>query len=121
MGLLARLSSSARDAPSEVEDIVEHLQRLLNTRKGDAPMDPEYGISDFNGVIHPDAIRALRQDIEKTIEKYEPRLERVRVTNSSQEESLVLRLDIVARTKSQRGTLRLRTDLLPGGVVRVRR
>lgn len=119
MGLLARLSSTSSSDLSPLADIIEHLQRLLNTRKGDAPMDRDYGISDFNGAMHPDALRALRKDIERTIEKYETRLERVRVTDKSAKESLVLELDIVGRLRDGR-TLRLRTDLLPGGEVRVR-
>ena len=71
--------------------VVSHLENLLNTRRHieTAPADLRqinkslfvYGLKDFTGE-NPNSImikQQLRQDIEKTISKFEPRLKNVRV------------------------------------------
>ena len=71
--------------------VVRHLEKLLNTRRYIETTPAElreinkslfvYGLKDFTGE-NPNSImikQQLRQDIEKTISKFEPRLKNVRV------------------------------------------
>lgn len=83
-----------------VASIVRHLERILNTRWGSAQIADDYGIPDFTDLRSglPDAIRDLERAIRNTIQKYEPRLEAVRVKFIPQEETmLAVSFQIVAR------------------------
>lgn len=72
----------ARDISRGVRSVVNHLQRLLNTRQGGVLIADDYGMPDFTNVPGED-LTAVAQDIERiinqVIQKYEPRLDRVRV------------------------------------------
>jgi len=88
--LLERLSRYERDFDSgityhssgEVQSIVNHLRRLLNTRVGSASIGDDYGIPDLTNVIgseYSQTVAELQQKIQKAIAKYEPRLKNVRI------------------------------------------
>ena len=88
------------DPKRMVASIVRHLERILNTRWGSAQIAADYGIPDFTALRSglPDAIRDLERAIRDTIQKYEPRLEAVRVRFTPQEETiLTVSFQIVAR------------------------
>ncbi len=98
----ARPDSSRTTRTSEaqvVKSVIEHLGKMLNTRRGNAPVALDYGIPDMADLLHsfPDAIRSMEQAIRTTIEKYEPRLSSVRVRYSGSEDSAFnLHFDITA-------------------------
>lgn len=82
------------------DSIIRHLERILNTRWGSAQTVDDYGIPDFTDLRSglPDATRDLERAIRNTIQKYEPRLEAVRVKFIPQEETmLTVSFQIVAR------------------------
>ncbi|HCJ62166.1 MAG TPA: type VI secretion system baseplate subunit TssE [Alphaproteobacteria bacterium] len=64
-----------------LESVLEHLQRLFNTRQGSVATRDDYGLPDFNDLIvdrvqmMPSIIRTMRQQIEK----FEPRIHNVSV------------------------------------------
>lgn len=73
---------------SEVEEhqhrilsILDNLNRLFNTRRGSIAHLLDYGLPDITQVYRdlPYSIEGLRQAVKETVEKYEPRLRRVRV------------------------------------------
>ena len=72
--------TTRKDASQLLSSILEHLGKMLNTRRGNAPVAPDYGIPDIVDLIHsfPESIRIMEQAIRTTIEKYEPRLTGVR-------------------------------------------
>jgi type VI secretion system protein len=61
--------------------IIDNLTRLFNTRRGSLAHLPDYGLPDVSQVYRelPYSIDGLRAAIKDVIEKYEPRLRRVRV------------------------------------------
>jgi type VI secretion system protein len=73
-----------------VASVMEHLGKMLNTRRGNAPVAPDYGIPDVVDMIHsfPESIRIMEQAIRNTIEKYEPRLTNVRVKHTAAEDDV---------------------------------
>lgn len=79
--------------------ILRHLERLLNSREGSAPAQLDYGIPDPQEVMHnhSDALQVIRKAIKASIEKYEPRLTNVSVTQVSSEDVLALRFQITAQ------------------------
>ena len=126
-GLLSRLDATglrATRALDEHDSIVEHLRVLLNSRRGSSPATPDYGIPDFSDLVHtfPGAIQVLQRAIRETILAFEPRLKQVIVKYVPSEDPLTLRYEITAQTNSARGgrgTLRLNTQMSPGGRVNV--
>lgn len=61
--------------------IIDNLTRLFNTRRGSIAHMPDYGLPDITQVYRdlPYSIDGLRAAIKDVVEKYEPRLRRVRV------------------------------------------
>lgn len=96
---ISRNPSTLVDTEKLVRSILKHLMELLNTRQGNTPCCPDYGLPDFNSMIarFPDAIVELRREIKRCIEKFEPRLQRVKVVYSKDDENpLTLRYEISA-------------------------
>lgn len=131
--LLERLSSPAAGArPSLSEDtgelvrsILRHLQRLLNSRKGHAPAQPDYGVPDSSEVAHnlPGAIREMQREIKQSIEMFEPRLCHVDVAHVEVEgDDLTLRFQITARlsTPKDRPHICFETFLDQAGRIQVK-
>jgi type VI secretion system protein len=80
--------------------VVTHLQVMLNSRHGHAPAQPDYGIPDLNEFMFafPDSITPMRQAIERSIEKYEPRLKNVKaVWVADPDNPLNIRFEITAQ------------------------
>lgn len=116
-GLLSRIASgdAARD---EAQAIVEHLRALLNTRAGEVPCCPTFGVLDFTDVVHgiPATLQVLARSIRATILEHEPRLKNVTVRPLPLEGELALRFEISAQLVAEKGrTLRLSTTVRPGG------
>lgn len=82
------------------QSVLLHLRKMLNTRHGHAPAQPDYGIPDLNEFMFamPESITPMRQAIQGSIEKYEPRLRNVHVTwVPDEEDPLNIRFEITAR------------------------
>lgn len=127
-GLLTRLAASRQGSLAPrgpaVGAISEHLRALLNTRRGESPAAPNFGIMDFNDIIHlfPAAIPRMQQSIRTAIQEFEPRLKNVVVLHVEDDtQPTALRFDIVAQLnlKDTRGSVRFHTELHPGGRVDV--
>jgi type VI secretion system protein len=117
-GLLSRVATPAFEV-EEVESIVEHLRVLLNTRQGEAPSAPSYGVIDFSDVVHsmPGAAQALIRSIRATILEHEPRLKSVSVRHVTESDELQLRFEISAQLADGGASrmLRFATTVRPGG------
>jgi len=108
-----------------IESVLTHLRKMLNVRQGSVSTLPDYGIPDLNSLFtqYPDAIQALRRIIRDSLEKYEPRLQRVNVRYLPDEENpLLLRFEITARLvmDDQDPPIRFETVVGDNGKVRVR-
>jgi type VI secretion system protein len=68
--------------------VVEHLQKMLNTRAGAALSAPDYGMIEVSDLVHdfPDALGIVQRAIKNAITKYEPRLKNVQVRLVTPEE-----------------------------------
>jgi type VI secretion system protein len=78
-----------RDPKRMIDSIIQHLERILNTRQGSVLIAEDYGIPDFTNLSSgfSEALRDLERTIRNTIQKYEPRLKSVRVKFIPQEET----------------------------------
>ncbi|MCP3140666.1 type VI secretion system baseplate subunit TssE [Pyxidicoccus xibeiensis] len=122
-GLLSRLDLADPHAlrqTSPVDTVVEHLKMLLNTRKGQVAANPDYGIRDFNDVVHsfPAAIHWMQASIQQAIETFEPRLNNVFVLHVEGEgDPFALQFEITAQLvhPDSQGLVRLRTRVGTNG------
>ncbi len=101
--------------------IQRHLAYLLNTRKGTLSYDKEYGMPDLTVLYTelPYSLDDLIDIVKNTIEKYEPRLTNVCVTQQmNQRQDCVLCLAIKAQIKPDKNIC-FATFLLSGGCAKV--
>lgn len=92
-------SKTGIDDSVVVMSIMNHLTKMLNVRHGSVETLSDYGLPDFNGLMtqFPRAIGEIRREIQNCIEKYEPRLRKVKVSYAEDGlNPLVLRFDITA-------------------------
>lgn len=82
-----------------VDSVMRHLQRMLNTRQGHVPIQPEYGMPDITDCAEgsPEALDRIRRAIRTSIEMFEPRLRRVRITHLPVSDDLNLHFGITGQ------------------------
>lgn len=106
--LLARLQQLP--AADELTSVLANLRLLLNTRPGDSPADPEFGVPDLADLLHqfPAASTPLQHGLQRAIARHEPRLRAIQVRPGT---------DHTLEIHAQFGTtpLRLRAHLSPSG------
>lgn len=120
-GLLARLASGERKVDTQAS-VAEHLRTILNSRNGLSATVPDYGLVDFNDIVHnfPDSVRVLQQSIRDVITKYEARLLNVSVRHIPSGDANTMSFEIVGRlADDRRSVIRMRTQLSHGGVFSV--
>ena len=85
--------------------IIESLRRILNSGCGDASTDGRYGLPDLRGLVRnmPQSAEGMREAIRQAVERYEPRLKRVRVRKLDDPESHRLYFEIVAELNDEEG------------------
>ena len=93
-------SSATEDLDALMDSVREHLIRLLNARHGMSEAMPDYGIPAMTDLTigGGDYLQRVQESIRVAIEKYEPRLRRVRVARVDDEDEphqLVFRVDAV--------------------------
>ena len=108
-----------------IDSILDHLQRILNTRQGNVPIADDYGVPDFLDFLqtYPDSVHQIEESIRSAIDKYEPRLSATSVAFIPREDAdLTLRFQIIAclTTEGDRQVF-LETVVDADGRIRVRR
>jgi type VI secretion system protein len=72
----------SKDLSLGIRSVINHLQKMLNTRQGSVPIADDYGMPDmtnFSGEDLAGAADELQLVIQQVIQKYEPRLKKVEV------------------------------------------
>lgn len=100
------------------KSIMDHLNRLLNTREGSVPHLPNYGIPDVSEIYRkmPGSIIDLQNAIKKTIELYEPRLKNVKVLIPDEKKNkFSLSFIITGEMRNSGGQVRFETTFASNG------
>jgi type VI secretion system protein len=107
------------------DSVLEHLQRILNTKQGNVPIADDYGTPDLLDFMqsYPDSLRVLERIIRQVIQKYEPRLTAVRVNYVEQtEDALSLYFQINAKlTADMKTPVFFETLVDPDGKINIKR
>lgn len=98
-------------ADSRVRSVVSHLRYLFNTRRGSLRHLPDYGLPDVTEVYRdlPDSVDPLRNAIRELIERYEPRLRRVRVEHREADPYAMRLVFLISGETTEGDRLRLET------------
>lgn len=94
------------DLPRQIDSVIGHLKKILNTRQGNVPIADDYGVPDLTSFMqdYPDSVWEIEQSIRRAIAMYEPRLTSVNVFFVPREDdALCLRFQIVAKLKGDAG------------------
>jgi type VI secretion system protein len=69
------------DQTLECLSVQQNVQRILNTRAGALKHLPDYGLPDMTNIYKalPSSAHALRQQMEATLLKYEPRIRAIEI------------------------------------------
>ena len=102
--------TATEDLDALMESVRNHLARLLNSRHGMSEGMPDYGLPALTDLTigSADYTESVKEAIRVAIEKYEPRLRRVRVSQAGDKEDekrmLSFRIDatLVSRTGENR-------------------
>jgi len=102
---------AAAPAERRVRSIVSHLGYLFNTRRGSLPHLPSYGLPDVAEVYRdmPDSVEPLRSAVKEVIERYEPRLRRVRIESGKSDPHAMRLVFIVSGQTATGDDVRLQT------------
>ena len=109
------------DPDAVLTSIIESLRRILNSGWGDASIDGRYGLPDLRGLVRnmPQSTDGMKEAIKEAVERYEPRLRRVRVKRVDDPDSHRVHFEIVAELNDEDGTttraLKLNTRLERSG------
>lgn len=71
-----------------IKSIMDHLNRMFNTRKGSLPHLKDYGLPDISEIYRkmPHGTKELQEAIQRAVEIYEPRMENVQVMQKDSED-----------------------------------
>jgi type VI secretion system protein len=95
-----------------VRSIMDHLNRLFNTRQGSLTHLHDYGLPDISEVYRrmPDGVEDLRDAVKRAVERYEPRLKRVRVVKRDSDVKDFKLVFIVSGELKEGGLVRFETS-----------
>ncbi len=119
----AAASSVALDTSMRLEDMLGYLRELFNVRQGSVPIRSDYGLPDFNDIVHqfPDAIDVLRAEIARQIQMFEPRFRDITVRHvpaANRPLSLLFRVNARIAVEGA-GAVTVETEIGSDGLVRV--
>ncbi|MDR2800039.1 MAG: type VI secretion system baseplate subunit TssE [Desulfovibrio sp.] len=135
MTLLERVSAMEKEGEENLmsfspvrlqHSLVRHLTAMLNTRRGNVPIAPDYGIADMTDLgssFTEEGVGDLEKELAQVIMRYEPRLADVRVKYTPRPDlplAAVFRLEGNVMTENGPSPLRFETILDATGVVRLR-
>lgn len=108
----------------KLRSIIDSLSRLFNTRRGSIAHLPDYGLPDISQVYRdlPYSIDGLRTAIKLEVEKFEPRLRRVRVEKlQGNEEDFDMRVSFILSGELRQGQkVQFRTTFRSNDLAEVR-
>jgi type VI secretion system protein len=85
-------SRGEQNLSRQVDSVIGHLQRLFNTRQGNAPIALDFGIPDITNTTGEgitELTGRIEQELQRAIQKYEPRLRDVRVHLLSEHDDIL--------------------------------
>lgn len=111
------------DRTLEALSVQQNVRRILNTRAGALKHLPDYGLPDLTNIYKelPGSSHALRQQMETTLLKYEPRIRAIDIAIlETDDPGLQVSFEMTCHLKKT-GLVRFGTYFVPPGVFRLER
>ena len=125
--LTGRFADGARlsDVPESehhLRSVIGNLGRLFNTRRGWLPHIPEFGLPDITDVSRaaPAEVEAIRRAIRESVERFEPRLRRVRVDQDASDSSSPYLVFLLSAEIVPLGRVQFQTTIRADDLIEVR-
>ncbi|OLL28258.1 type VI secretion protein [Burkholderia sp. SRS-W-2-2016] len=111
------------DNTLEILSVQANIRRILNTRAGALKHVPDYGLPDLTEVYRnlPASVNDLRNQMEDTLLKFEPRLRSVGIEIDDRPDPGLLVSFTMVCTLKKAGLVRFGTYFEPAGRMRVER
>ncbi|WP_322049842.1 type VI secretion system baseplate subunit TssE [Paraburkholderia bannensis] len=99
----------------------DNIERILNSRRGSLAHLPDFGLDDLSEIYRhlPSSTHKLRNAIESTLLKYEPRLKRIEIEVQSPEPGIMVSFTMKCHLHRE-GLVRFDTVFTPDGRTRLR-
>jgi len=99
----------------------DNVERILNSRRGSLAHLPDYGLDDLSEIYRhlPSSTHRLRDAIEATLLKYEPRLSAVEIEVQAPEPGMVISFTLACHLHRE-GLVRFDTVFTPDGKTRLK-
>lgn len=113
MALLKKFTAHAeiKDESQDLQDIVDNLNNVLNTKKDYGSALKDFGIRDMNEYSSREHIAvAVIREVKENIEKYEPRVQLVRIIRMDDDNPLRLSFRIDCRLRETAQALHMVFD-----------
>lgn len=113
----ARTQASAQeDLDALIESVRDNMTRILNARHGMSEAMPDYGLPALSDLTlgTGDHVAAVEDAIREALERYEPRLERIRVSRINHDQGprvLAFRVDATLVSKSGKHRVWYQTEV----------
>ena len=99
-------SSAPGAKDKDIQDIIENLNFVLNTKRGYGSFLTDFGIRDMNEYSSRDHLAvAIMDEVKYNIEQYEPRLQLVRITAENNDDPFRISFKIECRLKDTQKAL----------------
>lgn len=100
-----------------IYSIMDHLNRMFNTRNGSIPHLQDYGLPDISDVYRKmsEGIEELKEAIKRTVEHYEPRLKNVKVVRQEDNKNDNRLVFILSGEIKKGGLVRFQTTFISTG------
>jgi type VI secretion system protein len=114
--------SDVPEGDHRLRSILGNLGRLFNTRRGSLPHAPEFGLPDITDVSRaaPAEVESIRRAIRESVERFEPRLRRVRVDQDVSDASSPYLVFLLSAEIAQLGRVQFQTTIRSDDLVEVR-
>lgn len=114
--------SDVPEGDHRLKSIIGNLGRLFNTRRETLPHVPEFGLPDITNVSRaaPAEVEAIRRAIRESVERFEPRLSRVRVDQDASDPASPSLVFLLSAEITQFGKVQFQTTIRSDELVDVR-
>jgi type VI secretion system protein len=99
----------------------DNIERILNSRRGSLAHLPDFGLDDLSEIYRhlPSSTHKLRNAIESTLLKYEPRLKAVEIEVKTPEPGMTVSFTLACHLRHE-GLVRFDTVFTPDGRTRLK-
>jgi type VI secretion system protein len=110
------------EGEQRLHSVLGNLRRLFNARRGSLAHVPEYGLPDLSDVSpsSPEKIESLRVAIRQAVERFEPRLQNVRVTREARRADTVNLVFLLSAQMGPDARVRFQTTIRSSEPVEIR-